>query len=70
MQREKSLRKEIISEIMESSATWEPSLGRVQAEAKADQVTKATRPRWGWFILFMIVAVLWVWFFCFNSRHF
>jgi hypothetical protein len=33
------------------------------AEAKADQVTKATPSRWGWFILFTIVAVIWVWFF-------
>jgi hypothetical protein len=35
----------------------------VGAEAKANEVIKATRPHWGWFILFMIVAVLWVWFF-------
>jgi hypothetical protein len=37
-------------------------LSREQAEAKADQTIKAARPRWGWFILFMIVTVLWVWF--------
>jgi hypothetical protein len=38
-------------------------LSREQAEAKADKVIKATRPDWGWFILFMTAAVLWVWFF-------
>ena len=27
-----------------------------------DQTIKAARPRWGWLILFMIVAILWVWF--------
>jgi t-SNARE complex subunit (syntaxin) len=59
-------RKEIIAEIMNWSATWGSPLSREQAEAKADQtikaMRKATRPRWGWFILFMIIAVLWVWF--------
>jgi t-SNARE complex subunit (syntaxin) len=59
-------RKEIIAEIMNWSATWGSPLSREQAEAKADQtikaMRKATRPHWGWFILFMIVAVLWVWF--------
>jgi hypothetical protein len=59
----KGTRKEIIADIMEWSARWGSPLSRAQAEAKADQVTKATRPRWGWFILFTIVAVLWVWFF-------
>ena len=37
-------------------------LSREQAEAKADETIKAARPRWGWPILFMIVAILWVWF--------
>ena len=59
----KGTRKEIIADIMEWSARWGSPLSRAQAEAKADQVAKATRPRWGWFILFTIVAVLWVWFF-------
>ena len=54
-------RKEI-TEIMKWSATWGSPLSREQAEAKADQTIKATRPHWGWFIVFMIVAVLWVWF--------
>jgi hypothetical protein len=56
-------RKEIIVDIMEWSARWGSPLSHEQAEAKADQVTKSTRPRWGGFILFTIVAVLWVWFF-------
>jgi hypothetical protein len=47
---------------MEWSATWGSLLNRELAEAKADQVTKATRPRWG-VILFASVAVHWVWFF-------
>ena len=55
-------RKEIIAEIMEWSATWGSPLSREQAEAKADQTIKATRPHWGWFIVFMIVVGLWVWF--------
>jgi hypothetical protein len=55
-------RKEIIAEIMKWSATWGSPLTREQAEAKADQAIKATRPHWGWFIVFMIVAGLWVWF--------
>ena len=55
-------RKEIIAEIMNWSATWGSPLSREQAEAKADQTIKATRPRWGWFIVFTIVAMLWVWF--------
>jgi hypothetical protein len=38
-------------------------VSREQVEAKADEAIRATRPRWGWFILFMTVAVLWVWFF-------
>jgi hypothetical protein len=59
----KGTRREIIADIMEWSARWGSPLSRAQAEAKADQVTKATRPRWGWFIIFTIVAVLWVWFF-------
>jgi hypothetical protein len=58
----KRTRKDIITEIMEWSARWGSPLSREQAEAKADQAIKATRPRWGWFSLFMIVAVLWVWF--------
>jgi hypothetical protein len=59
----KGTRKETIAEIMEWSATWGWPLSREQAEAKADQITRATRPRWGRFILFTIVAMLWVWFF-------
>ena len=59
----KGTRREIIADIMEWSARWGSPLSRAQAEAKADQVTNATRPRWGWFILFTIVAGLWVWFF-------
>jgi hypothetical protein len=56
-------RKEIIAEIMEWSVTWGSPLSREQAEAKADQTIKATRPRWEtWFIVSMIVAMLWVWF--------
>ena len=55
-------RKEIIAEIMKWSATWDSPLSREQAEAKADQTIKATRPRWGWFSVFTIVAMLWVWF--------
>jgi hypothetical protein len=55
-------RKETIAEIMEWSATRGSPLSREQAEAKADQVTKAMRPHRGRFILFTIVAVLWVWF--------
>jgi hypothetical protein len=39
-----------------------PPLSRERAEAKADQTIKAARPRRGWLILFMIVAILWVWF--------
>ena len=35
---------------------------REWAEAKADQTIKAARPRWGWFILFMMVVALRVWF--------
>jgi len=31
---------------MEWSATWGSPLSREQAEAKADQTIKATRPRW------------------------
>ena len=58
----KGTRKEIIAEIIEWSATWGSPISREQAEAKADQVIKATRPRWGSFTLFMIVAVFWVWF--------
>ena len=58
----KGTRNEIIAEIMDWSATWGSPLSREQAEAKADQTIKATRPRWGWPILFMIVAILWVWF--------
>jgi hypothetical protein len=56
-------REGIIAEIIEWSTTWGSPLSREQAEAKADKVIKATRPHWGWFILFMTVAVLWVWFF-------
>jgi hypothetical protein len=41
---------------------WGSPLTREQGEAKADQAIKATRPHWGWFIVFVIVAVLWVWF--------
>jgi hypothetical protein len=41
---------------------WGSPLSREQAAAKADQTIKAARPHWGWFIVFMIVAVLWVWF--------
>jgi hypothetical protein len=52
-------RKEIIAEIMKLSATWGSPLSREQAEAKAGQTIKATRPHWGWFIVFIIVAVLW-----------
>jgi hypothetical protein len=55
-------RKEITAEIMKWSATWGSPLNREQAEAKADQTIKATRPRWGWFSVFTIVAMLWVWF--------
>jgi hypothetical protein len=55
-------RTEIIAEIMKWSATWGSPLSREQAEARADQTIKATRPHWGWFIVFMIVVVLWVWF--------
>jgi hypothetical protein len=55
-------RKEIIAEIMKWSATWGSPLSREQAEAKADQTIKDTRPRWGWFSVFTIVAMLWVWF--------
>jgi len=58
----KGTRNEIIAEIMDWSATWGSPLSREQAEAKADQTIKAARPRWGWPILFMIVAILWVWF--------
>jgi hypothetical protein len=60
----KGARKEIIAEIMEWSATWGSPLSREQAEAKADQTIKATRPRRGSFVRFMIVmivAALWVW---------
>jgi hypothetical protein len=56
-------RNEIVAEIMEWSATWDSPLSREQAEAKADQAIKATRPRRGWVISFTIVALLWVWFF-------
>jgi len=56
-------RQEIIAEIMEWSARWGSPLSREQAEAKADQVIKATRPSRGWFIPFVIVAMLWFWFF-------
>jgi hypothetical protein len=59
----KGTRKKTIAEIMEWSATWGRPLSREQAEAKADQIARATRPRWDWFILFTIVAMLWVWFF-------
>jgi hypothetical protein len=55
-------RKEIIAEIMKWSATWGSALSCEQAEANADQAIKPTRPHWGWFIVFMIAAVLWVWF--------
>ena len=54
-------RKAIIAEIMKWSVTWGSPLSHEQAAAKADQIIKATRPHWGWFIVFMIVAVLWVW---------
>jgi hypothetical protein len=54
----KGTRNEIIAEIMDWSATWGSPLSREQAEAKADQTIKAARPRWGWPILFMIVAIL------------
>jgi hypothetical protein len=60
-------RKEIIAEIMEWSATWGSPLSREQAEAKADQTIMATR---GWFIVFMIVAVLWVWFIASTIANF
>lgn len=43
----KGTRKEIIADIMEWSARWGSPLSRAQAEAKADQVTNATRPRLG-----------------------
>jgi hypothetical protein len=59
----KGTRKETIADIMEWSATWGSPLSREQAEAKADRAIKATRPRRGWLIAFIIVAVLWVWFF-------
>ncbi len=58
----KGTRNQIIGEIMDWSATWGSPLSREQAEAKADQTIKAARPRRGWLILFMIVAILWVWF--------
>jgi hypothetical protein len=58
----KRTRKETIAEIMEWFATWGSPLSREQTEAKADQAIKAPRPRWGWLIAFIIVAVLWVWF--------
>jgi hypothetical protein len=35
---------------------WGSPLTREQGEAKADQAIKATRPHWGWFIVFMIVG--------------
>jgi hypothetical protein len=64
-------RKEIIAEIMEWSATWGSPLSREQAEAKADQTIKATRPRWEtWFIVSMIVAMLWVWFIASTIANF
>jgi hypothetical protein len=43
---------------------------REQAEAKADQTIKATRPHWGWFIVFMIVVGLWVWFIASTIANF
>jgi hypothetical protein len=51
-------RNEIIAEIMAWSATWGSPLSREQAEAKADQTIKATRPRRSWLILVMIVLVM------------
>jgi hypothetical protein len=45
----KGTRKETTAEIMEWSATWGLPLSREQAEAKADQVTKAMRPHRGSF---------------------
>jgi hypothetical protein len=59
----KRTREEIIAEIIEWSTTWGLPLSREQAEAKANEAIKAMRPDWGWFILFITVAVLWVWFF-------
>jgi hypothetical protein len=50
------------SQTVVNSATWGSPVSRELAEAKADQIIKATRPHWGWFIVFMIVALLWVWF--------
>jgi hypothetical protein len=41
----KGTRKKMIAEIMEWSATWGWPLSREQAEAKANQITRATRPR-------------------------
>ena len=63
-------RKEITAEIMKWSATWGSPLSREQAEAKADQTIKATRPRWRWFSVFMIVAMLWVWFIASTIANF
>jgi hypothetical protein len=63
-------RKEIIAEIMKWSATWGSPVSRELAEAKADQIIKATRPHWGWFIVFMIVALLWVWFIASTIANF
>ena len=61
-------RKEI-TEIMKWSATWGSPLSREQAEARVAQTIKATRPHWGWFIVFMTVAVLWVWFIASTSAN-
>ena len=63
-------RKEIIAEIMKWSATWGSPLSREQAEAKADQTIKATRPRWSCFSVSMTVAVLWVWFIASTIANF
>ena len=63
-------RKEIIAEIMKWSATWGSPLSREQAEARAAQTIKATRPHWSWFIVFMTVAVLWVWFIASTIANF
>jgi hypothetical protein len=54
----KGTRNEIIAGIMAWSATWGSPLSREQAEAKADQTIKATRPRRSWLILVMIVLVI------------
>jgi hypothetical protein len=55
---------------MKWSDTWGSPLSREQAEAKADQTIKATRPHWGWFIVFMIVVGLWVWFIASTIANF